>query len=90
VQPDAQPSREREALESNLEILLPSLSLTGKRERMAGMRQTRAVTIAARLGSSLPPGEGEPSRINKVAELIAEGYSDTRIQAFSPTAEKFY
>jgi hypothetical protein len=43
------------------------------------MRQTKAATIAALLKSSLPPGEGEPSRLDMVAELIAEGYSDSRI-----------
>jgi hypothetical protein len=53
------------------------------------MRQTRAATIAARLKSSLLPGEGEPSRMDKVAELIAEGYSDSRIQAFSTQQKRF-
>jgi hypothetical protein len=76
VRPDTQSARERDALESHVDILLPSLDFTGKGERMAGMRQTRAGTIAARLKSSLPPGKGEPSRMDKVAELIAEGYSD--------------
>jgi hypothetical protein len=57
---------------------------------MAGMRQKRAVTIAARLKSCLPAGEGEPSRMDKVAELIAEGYSDSRIQDLQHTAETLY
>jgi hypothetical protein len=68
VRPDTQSARKREALESHVDILLPSLGFTGKGERMAGMRQMRAATIAARLKSSLPPGEGEPSRMDKVAE----------------------
>jgi hypothetical protein len=80
VRPDTQSARKREALESHVDILLPSLVFPGKGERMAGVRQTRAATIAARLKSSLPPGEGELSRMDKVAELIAEGYSDSRIQ----------
>jgi hypothetical protein len=56
---------------------------------MAGMRQKRAATIAARLKSSLPPGEGEPSPMDKVAELIAERYYDSRIQAFSTQQKRF-
>jgi hypothetical protein len=56
---------------------------------MADMRQMRAATIAARLKSSLPPGEGEPSGMDMVAELIAEGYSDSRIQAFSTQQKRF-
>jgi hypothetical protein len=89
VLPDTQSARKREALESHVDILLPSLGFTGKGERMTCMRQTRAATIAARLKSSLPPGEGEPSRLDKVAELIAEGYSDSRIQAFSTQQKRF-
>jgi hypothetical protein len=75
VRPDAQSARKRETLESHVDILLPSLGLTGKGEMMDGMRQTRAASIAARLKSSLHPGEGESSRMDTVSELIAEGYS---------------
>jgi hypothetical protein len=89
VRPNTQSARKREALESHVDILLPSLVFTGKGERMAGVRQTRAATIAARLKSSMPPGEGEPCRMDKVAELIAEGYSDSRIQAFSTQQKRF-
>jgi hypothetical protein len=89
VRPATQSARKGEAMESRVDILLPSLAFTGKGERMAGMRQTRAATIAARLKSSLPPGEGEPSRMDMVAELIAEGYSDSRIQAFSTQQKHF-
>jgi hypothetical protein len=89
VRPDTQSARKMEALESHVHILLPSLGFTGKGERMAGMRETRAATIATRLKSSLPPGEGEPSSMDKVAELIAEGYSDSRIQAFSTQQKRF-
>jgi hypothetical protein len=53
------------------------------------MRQTRAATIAARLKSSLPLGEGEPSRKDKAAEFVAEGYSGSRIQAFSAQQKRF-
>jgi hypothetical protein len=69
VRPDTQSAGKREALESHVDI--PSLGFTGKGERMAGMRQTRATTIAARLKSSFPPGERRPSRMDMVAELIA-------------------
>jgi hypothetical protein len=46
VRPETQSAREREALESHVDILLPSLGFTGNGEKMAGMRQTRAGTIA--------------------------------------------
>jgi hypothetical protein len=41
-------------------------------ENMAGMRQTTSATISVRLKRSSSPGEGEPSRMNKVEELTAE------------------
>jgi hypothetical protein len=83
VRPDTQSARKREALESHVDIILPSLGFTDKGERMVacGKRERRPSLRDSK--SSLPPGEGELSRMDKVANLIPEGYSDSRIQAFS-------
>jgi hypothetical protein len=56
---------------------------------MAQERERRAAAIAQQLNQSLPLGQGDPSRMDKGAELIAEGYSDSRIQAFGSQQRRF-
>jgi hypothetical protein len=89
MRPSAGPARDGKTVEGHSSGLLPRRDLDGKEARPADGRAKRAASIAEQLKNSLPPGQGVPRRLEKGAALIAEGYSDSRIQAFSGQQRNF-
>jgi hypothetical protein len=85
----AGPVRNQEAVASHDVGLLPRRVLVGREARMAQGREHRAAAIAQQLKQTLPPGQKDPSRMDKGAELIAGSYSDSRIQAFGSQQQRF-
>jgi hypothetical protein len=64
----AGPAGNRQAVASHNAGLLPRGDLVGREARVAKGREQRAAAIAQQLKQSLPPGQGDPSRMDKGAE----------------------
>jgi hypothetical protein len=73
MRPSAGPARDGEIVEGHSAGLLPRRDLDGKQARLADGPMKRAASIAEQLKNSFPAGQGVPRRVEKGAELIAEG-----------------